>query len=56
MIDVKDVLALEDDKKYNKDNIYVINDVKEAFPIMNKLSTKKTYILLENDLPDLFNE
>ena len=43
-------------KTYNKDNIYVINDVKEAFPIMNKLSTKKTYILLENDLPDLFNE
>ena len=43
-------------KKYNKDNIYIINDVKEAFPIMNKLSTKKTYILLENDLPDLFNE
>ena len=42
--------------KYKKDNIYVINDVKEAFPIMNKLSTKKTYILLENDLPDLFNE
>ncbi len=42
--------------KYKKENIYVINDVKEAFPIMNKLSTKKTYILLENDLPDLFNE
>ena len=42
--------------KYKKDNIYVINDVKEAFPIMNKLSVKKTYILLENDLPDLFNE
>ena len=42
--------------KYKKEKIYVINDVKEAFPIMNKLATKKTYILLENDLPDLFNE
>ena len=42
--------------KYNKDNIYVINDVKEAFPIMNKLAKDNTYVLLENDLPDLFNE
>ena len=41
--------------KYKKDNIYVINSVLEAFPIMNKLAIKKTYILLENDLPDLFN-
>ena len=44
------------DSKYNKDNLYIINDVKEAFPIINKLATTKTYILLENDLPDLFNE
>lgn len=44
------------DNKYKKDNIYVINDVREAFPIINKLATTKTYILLENDLPDLFNE
>ena len=44
------------DKKYKKDNLFVINDVKEAFPIINKVATTKTYILLENDLPDLFNE
>ena len=42
--------------KYKKDNIYIINDVKEAFKIINNLSTSKSYILLENDLPDLFNE
>ena len=44
------------EKKYDKKNIFVINDVKEAFPIMNKLAGKNTYVLLENDLPDLFNE
>lgn len=41
---------------YDKDKIFVINDVKEAFPLMNKLAEKNTYVLLENDLPDLFNE
>ena len=34
----------------------VINDVKEAFTLMNKLKDKNTYVLLENDLPDIFNE
>ena len=36
-----------------------LNDVREAFPLMNKLATienKETYVRLENDLPDLFNE
>ena len=47
------------DKKYDKKKIFVLNDVREAFPLMNKLATietKETYVLLENDLPDLFNE
>ncbi len=43
-------------KKYNEKNIYVLNDVKEAFPLMQTLSEKNTYVLLENDLPDIFNE
>ncbi|MBQ6284938.1 MAG: UDP-N-acetylmuramoyl-tripeptide--D-alanyl-D-alanine ligase [Bacilli bacterium] len=43
-------------EKYNEKNIYILNDVKEAFPLMKKLSDKKTYVLLENDLPDIFNE
>ena len=42
--------------KYSDKNIYVLNDVKEAFPLMQKLSDKETYVLLENDLPDIFNE
>ena len=43
-------------EKYNEKNIYILNDVKEAFPLMRKLSDKETYVLLENDLPDIFNE
>ena len=41
-------------KKYNKKNIHVINDVKLAFPLMQQLQGE--YVLLENDLPDIFNE
>lgn len=44
------------DKKYPKGQIFVLNDVREAFPIMNKLALEDTFVLLENDLPDLFNE
>lgn len=43
-------------KKYPKKKIHVINDVKLAFPMMQQLKDKKTYVLLENDLPDIFNE
>lgn len=43
-------------KKFNKDRIYILNDVKEAFPLIEKLQDKETYVLLENDLPDIFNE
>ncbi len=44
------------DKSYNEKNIHIINDVKEAFVIVGKIKEKDTYVLLENDLPDLFNE
>ena len=43
-------------EKYSEKNIHILNDVKEAFPLMKKLSEKNTYVLLENDLPDIFNE
>ena len=47
------------DSKYDKKKIFILNDVRDAFPLMNRLSGKEdksTYVLLENDLPDLFNE
>lgn len=43
-------------KKFDKKKIHIINDVKEAFPMMQSLADKETYALLENDLPDIFNE
>ena len=43
------------EEKFDNDKIYVINDIKDAFKMFNKYS-KNTYILLENDLPDIFNE
>ena len=43
-------------KKFKKSKIHVINDVKLAFPLMQKLKENDTYVLLENDLPDIFNE
>ncbi len=43
-------------KKYDEKHIHILNDVKEAFPLINKLRGKDTYVLLENDLPDIFNE
>ena len=44
------------EKKYSKNKIHVLDDVKLAFPLFNRLAEKETYVLLENDLPDIFNE
>ncbi|MEG0026467.1 MAG: UDP-N-acetylmuramoyl-tripeptide--D-alanyl-D-alanine ligase [Bacilli bacterium] len=44
------------DQKYPIEHIHILNDVKDAFTLMNKLKDKETYVLLENDLPDIFNE
>ncbi len=41
---------------YSKDKIFILNDVKEAFPLVQKLKKEESYMLLENDLPDMFNE
>ncbi len=42
---------------FDKNSIFIINDVKEAFLIVNKLKSKDDiYALFENDLPDTYNE
>lgn len=43
-------------KGFDVNKIHVINDVKEAFKLMQELQGEETYVLLENDLPDSFNE
>jgi len=45
------------DKKFNEDDIYVLNDVREAYVLIEKLKTKDNlYALFENDLPDTYTE
>ncbi len=44
------------EKKYSENKIHILNDVKKAFPLMQQLSEGQTYVLIENDLPDIFNE
>ena len=43
-----------ENKKFSKENIHILEDVIDAFPLIEKLKEKETYVLLENDLPDLF--
>jgi len=43
-------------KSFADEKIHIINDVKEAFILIEKLKNKETYVLFENDLPDIFNE
>ena len=44
------------EKGYDESKIHVINDVLKAFPLIKSLKENETYVLLENDLPDIFNE
>ena len=44
------------ESKYDDKKIFILDDVREAFPLMNRLASGETFVLLENDLPDLFNE
>lgn len=44
------------EKKFNENNIYVFNSIQDGLNILNSLKEKETYILLQSDLPDIFNE
>ncbi|HHW69378.1 MAG TPA: UDP-N-acetylmuramoyl-tripeptide--D-alanyl-D-alanine ligase, partial [Tenericutes bacterium] len=44
------------DKKFDEEKIHVLNDVKLAFNLIKHIEEGETYVLLENDLPDIFNE
>lgn len=53
----KPILEGLKEKKFKDKHIHILNDVKEAFPLMRSLSEgKDAFVLLENDLPDIFNE
>lgn len=45
------------DKKYKKENIHIMNDVRKAYDLIRTLKGKEdVYALFENDLPDNYNE
>ena len=45
------------EKKYKKEKIHVLNDVREAYTLLNELKDRKDlYALFENDLPDTYTE
>lgn len=53
----KPILQGLKEMKFNEKDIKVINDVREAYTILNKINSKKNvYALFENDLPDTYNE
>ena len=41
---------------YDESHIHIINDVMDSFKMVESLKDGDTYVLLENDLPDIFNE
>ncbi len=42
------------EKKYKKENIIIVKNIEEALEIIRK-ETEDTYILIQSDLPDIFN-
>ena len=45
------------EKKFKEKNIHVLNDVRDAYTLINKLKGKEElYALFENDLPDTYTE
>ena len=45
------------DSGYDENKIFILNDVKESYPLVRKLANRKeVYALYENDLPDSYNE
>lgn len=54
----KDIYRGLSDSKFDLEKVIIINDVKEAFVLFDKLKEKgkDLYALLENDLPDSFKE
>ena len=59
LVGPKQTIPIQDALKengYNAKKIHIINDVKDGFTLINSIKDKDTYVLIENDLPDSFNE
>lgn len=54
----KDIYKGLIDSKYDKDKIFILNNVVDAYKLINSLidNDRKMYALFENDLPDIYTE
>ena len=52
----KDIYKGLKENKYNMDKVHVLSNILDAFNLVHTLKDKQTYILLQSDLPDIFNE
>ena len=54
----KSILKALEDKEFENDNIFIINNVRDAYKIIDALKeeNKEIFALFENDLPDIYNE
>lgn len=55
-IKTKPILDGIKEEKYNLNKVHIINNVREAYILLNRLKKGKTYALFENDLLDTYNE
>ncbi len=44
------------ESKFKKENIYIFNNVNEAFKKVNEIGNQNTCVLVQSDLPDIFDE
>lgn len=59
LVGKKQTVPLQDglkEKNYPEEQLYVASDLQDALAKMNEIATEPSVVLLENDLPDSFNE
>ncbi|WP_349409434.1 UDP-N-acetylmuramoyl-tripeptide--D-alanyl-D-alanine ligase [Pseudalkalibacillus sp. SCS-8] len=59
LVGKKQTVPLQDglaEEKYPEDQYYVARNLDDALAKMNEIAKEKTVVLIENDLPDTFNE
>ena len=44
------------ENNYNLNKVHVLNNIMDSFKLIRELKEKDTYVLLQSDLPDLYNE
>ena len=52
----KDIYEGLKNSKFDMNKVHVLNNIMDAFKLIHELKDKTTYVLLQSDLPDIFNE